>query len=54
MSATAAVFIDGTEYPALPTTFFFEPPATSLEVIFQYPGVTFTTLTPGEVLQFVC
>ena len=53
MSATAAVFIDEIRYLAEPITYTFDAPATVLYVTFHYPGVTLSTLTPGEVLLFV-
>ena len=51
--AYATVEIDGTTFTAIPNTLTFADPPTILVVTYEYPSVTITSLTPGEILSFV-
>ena len=53
MTAEATVFIDGSSFPAEAVTYTFHSGSQSFRVIFNYPGVELTSLTPGETLLFV-
>lgn len=53
MTATAFVNITGAQFSADLVTYTFLSPSQPLAVTFDYPGVTLSSLTVGEVLTFV-
>lgn len=53
MTATATVYVGGTPFRADIVTYTFLNPSKPLTVTFNYPGVTVSSLVPGETLTFV-
>ena len=53
MTAFQTVYINNDPFPADPVTFEFAPSGTLVFISHTFPGVTVTSLTPGQTLIFV-